>query len=140
MKTAEIKMINDNLANIRSKKLPIKMSFVLSRNLKKIDEVVKDVQNSMNDLLQKYGERDENGEIVVGANGSVRIDNFKDYMDEYDQIMDVDVDIILDKVSMSEVEKCENDGYDNLTVDEVSALEFMIMEDPNIMDSIENML
>ena len=127
MKVGEIQKIHTALSSIRNKKLPIKVSFVLSRNLKKMDDVVHDMDEKRNELLNKYGEKDVNGMLAVGENGNVRIEDPTKFMDELNEMLDTDVEITLDTISEADIEKCDQDGYDGLTVDEVGALDCMIV-------------
>lgn len=130
MKASEIQRIYSGLMGIKVKKLPIKMSFILSRNLKKMEEVVQDIENRRNDLLNTYGEKGEDGQLKVGENGeiTVPVQNVPKFMTDMGEVLNANIEIALDKVSMADVEKCDQDGYDNLTVEEVGALECMLDE------------
>lgn len=126
MKASTIQKTYTELAGIKTKKLPVKMSFILSRNLKKMEEVVSDIDGKRNDLLGLYGEKDDEGQLKVGDNGQVHIVDPDKFMSELTEVLNADIEITLDKVSMSDVEKCDQDGYDALTVEEVGALEIML--------------
>ena len=126
MKASTIQKTYTELAGVKAKKLPVKMSFILSRNLKKMEEVVSDIDGKRNDLLGLYGEKDDNGQLKVGDNGQVKIVDPDKFMSELTEVLNADIEITLDKVSMSDVEKCDQDGYDALTVEEVGALEIML--------------
>lgn len=126
MKASTIQKTYTELAGVKAKKLPVKMSFILSRNLKKMEEVVQDIDGKRNDLLGLYGEKDKDGKLNVGDNGQVHIVDPDKFMSELTEVLNADIEITLDKVSMSDVEKCDQDGYDALTVEEVGALEIML--------------
>lgn len=130
MKASEIQRIYSALMGIKVKKLPIKMSFILSRNLKKMEEVVQDIENRRNDLLNTYGEKGEDGQLKVGDNGEITVPapDVPKFMTDMGEVLNANIEIALDKVSMADVEKCDQDGYDNLTVEEVGALECMLDE------------
>lgn len=126
MKASTIQKTYTELAGVKAKKLPVKMSFILSRNLKKMEEVVSDIDGKRNDLLGLYGEKDDDGQLKVGDNGQVKIVDPDKFMSELTEVLNADIEITMDKVSMSDVEKCDQDGYDALTVEEVGALEIML--------------
>ena len=131
MKVSEIQQMQNALNDVRKKKLPVKLSFVLSRNLKKMDEVVNDLEEKRNELIEKYGERGEDGNLLVGEKGEIKVTNANAFMNEMMEVLNADIEITLDSISEEDIEKCDRDGYDNLTVEEVGALENMIaMEDP----------
>ena len=129
MKVVDIQKMHHELNGIREKKLPVKMAFILSRNLKKLDDVVSDLEENRDKLVQKYGERDEEGNLVVGEEGGIRIINPDDFMNEITEILNADVELTLDTITIDDIEKCDRDGYDNLTVEEVGALSCMIAEE-----------
>lgn len=129
MKASTIQNIYMNLSGVGAKELPVKMSFVLSRNLKKLREVVQDIDAKRNELLNKYGEKDDKGELIVADNGSVKIPDADKFMAELNEVLNADVDITLDKVTEADIEKCDNEKYDSLTVDEIGALEYMMAQE-----------
>ena len=126
MKVSDIQKLHDGLDGLRNKKLPVKLSFVLLRNLKKIDDVVNDLEEKRTELIEKYGDHDEQGQLVINDEGNVKIENTKDFLSELMEIYDADVEMQFDTVSESDIEKCDQEGYDHLTVEEISALESMI--------------
>lgn len=128
MKASEIQKIHSALTGVRNKKLPIKLSFILARNLKKMDGVVQDLEEKKQELIEKYGERDEDGELIVGDNGDVKIPHAKAFVIEMSDMLSAEIEMQLDTITESDIEKCEQDGYDNLTVEEVGAMECMINE------------
>ena len=119
------------LSGIIKKRLPVKMAFILSRNIKKMESVVQDVDDNRNRLMEKYGEKDKDGNLVVEDNGNVRIVDARNFMGEFNEILSTDVELTLDKISRKDIERCDEDGYDKLTLEEITALESMIAEDPD---------
>ena len=131
MLARDIQDMYSKLHEINNKKLPTKLMFIISRDIKKAAEVVRDIDNSKNDLIDKYAERDKDGEIVGSKDGGTMISakNIKKFYEELDQVLDVDIEISFEKVKMADIERCEEDCYDNLTVDEISALDYIIDEE-----------
>lgn len=129
MKASTIQNMYMTLNNVGTKKLPVKLSFVLARNLKKLQEVVQDIDAKRNELLNRYGEKDEKGELIVGENGSVKIPEAEKFMDELNEVLNADIEITLDKVTVEDVEKCDSEKYDSLTVDEMGAMEYMFEQE-----------
>ena len=130
MKASEIQKTYQGLMGIKVKRVPIKMSFILSRNLKKLEEVVQDIDSKRNDLLRVYGDKDEDGQLKVRDNGEITVpaQDVPKFMADVNEMLNADIEITLDKLSMDDIEKCDQDGYDNLTVEEVGALECMMDE------------
>ena len=130
MKAQEIQDMYIGLRNIVSKRVPIKMSFIINRNLKKMEEVVKDIDENRQKLLEKYGEKKKDGTLNIDENGNVAVEKSKtvNYLMELSEIMSAEIDITFDKVTLSDIEKCDTADYDKLSVAEVGALEKMMIE------------
>ena len=58
MKVNEIVKISNCISKIKNKKLPIKMSLILIRNSKKLEEVVKDIENKRFEIISQYADKD----------------------------------------------------------------------------------
>ena len=126
MKLGEIQKIYAALGTTLEKKLPLKVGFVINRNIKKMQPIIEDLDKTRDDAVNKYGEHDEEGKLVVAENGAVRINDAIAFGDAIAEVLDADIEIEFDKFSMEDLEKCELDGYDKLTVAEQGAVEVMI--------------
>lgn len=126
MKASEIQTIYSELNGIRAKKLPIKMSFVVSRNLKKMEDVVQDINVKRSELIKQYGAKDDQGELIVEEDDRIKLTDTASFIRDFSEVLETEVAITLDKVSLEDVEKCDQDGYDSLTVEEVGALSCML--------------
>ncbi len=102
-KLLEVLEMKESLSNIISQPLPIKVSFKMSKIIKAIDEELEIYNNKNNDLIRKYGEETEDGKIKVSD------DNRESYFKEYKELLDVDIEIQLDPISV-------NDLGDNLAI------------------------
>lgn len=124
MKAKEIEKACNSLVFIKQKRFPIKMNLILGRNIKKLDEANKDIQEQRDALIERYCERDEKNNPVY-ENGRIRLANMA-FWDEEKELKDTDIAIDLEKISMDDIERCDEDKFDSLTVEELSALECMI--------------
>ena len=61
MTVNEIIKIFDCVNEIKDKKLPIKISLILIRNLKKLKEIMEDIEDKRTEIINKYADRDEKG-------------------------------------------------------------------------------
>ena len=125
MKVSEVVNTYTVIKNMSQKKMPIKMSRILTRNMRKMESIVQDFDEDRNKLVEKYGERKEDGSLNYNENGGVKI--MDDGFNELFEIMNMEVDITYDKLSEQDIERCDSDpGYDKLTKEEVDALEPML--------------
>lgn len=122
MKAKEIYETYANLNSVKGKKIPVKTAFIVSRNMKKMQGIVEDLDAGRQELLEKYGERNESGALNYKENGSLKITDPDKYIEELTSIMSADLDFTFDYLSQEDIEKCDEDGYDKLTVEEIGAL------------------
>lgn len=126
MRLGDIQRIYTELGNTLGKRLPMKVGFIINRNIKKMQPIIDDLNKARDEAVDKYGERDADGNLVIGENGSIKIPDAVAFTEAMAEVLDADIEIEFDKFSMEDLEKCELDGYDKLTVAEQGALECMI--------------
>lgn len=124
MKARGIEKVCNSLTNIRQKKLPVRMALILGRNLKKLGEALKDISEQRDGLIERYCDRDEDGNPII-ENGQIRLADTT-FWDDEKELYDIDIPIELEKISMADIERCDEEKFDSLTVDELSAMECMI--------------
>ena len=115
MKNKEIYSLYITLNNLPSIKLPAKTSFSIVRNLKTLEPIVKDIEQTRLSILQEYGEEKE-GVFHFPE------DKIEEVTKELESLAEVDVDVSLVKISVSDLEQL------NLSVEEATNLFLMIEE------------
>lgn len=129
MKISKAKETNEKLSTITTKKLPIKMSFAIQKNAKRIKEIVDFANERQNDIIERCAERDEKGNFVPSEDDQgIKIADAETFMKEMTELMETDMDIDLVKISMADVERCDEERYDSLTPNDLDAIEDMIIE------------
>lgn len=127
MKAGDIVALVDALGSVKDKKLPIRVELILARNAKKLADIADDIEDKRQTLVEKYGERDEDGELVI-EDGRVPMIDGAAFRREYDELIETDIEVTLDRLSMEDLEKCDSDKFDSLTVEEVASLHCIIDE------------
>lgn len=128
MKVNEIVKISNCISKIKNKKLPIKMSLILIRNSKKLEEVVKDIENKRFEIISQYADKDQNGR-VLNEDGQFKVsNNLTDFENDLKELFNTQIKIQLDTLSMEDIQKCDNEKYDSLTMEEVDALQYILNE------------
>lgn len=100
-----MKLSNEKLANsievlnkITTMELPIKLSYAFSKNITKINRELEVYNKERQKLIEKYGEKDEEGKLKVKENGNINIldaDNFnKDIKEILEIENEIDIHII----------------------------------------------
>lgn len=129
MKVSEIIKISNCINGIKDKKLPIKMSLILIRNSKKLEEAVKDINNKRFEIISQYADKDQNGQIL-SENGQFKVsNNLTDFENDLKELFNTQINIQLDTLFMEDIQKCDNEKYDSLTMEEVDALQSIMTEE-----------
>lgn len=129
MKLKDVLEINNNIKSVVEKRLPVRVGFVLMRNMRSINSVAQDFEEKRMDVVAKYANRDDSGEVIVNEDGGVLITDVQAFNSDLTELLETDVDLNLDVVTLEDLQKCDEDGYDALTPLEISAIEFMLQEE-----------
>ena len=133
MKAREIKNTYEVLNKMSDNKMPYRMGLILAQNKRKIAGLYADINASLNKLLMQYAEKNENGEIVIDeSSGSIvlRKKDSEEYWKEQRILLDTDFDVSFSKISLEDIEKCDQETrYDALTFEEIYELAEMIEEE-----------
>lgn len=127
MKNIEIKNLYECLTRLKDKKLPIGVSFALARNVKALRDVAEDIEESRIKIIEQYANKDDSGKLIINNDMyDISPENINNCNNDINSLWDYEVDIHLEKISMSDIEKCDLDKYDSLTFSEFEILEPLI--------------
>jgi len=102
--------------------MPRKGSIAIAKNLRKLNEELKEFLETRDELIKKYGEVTEDGMITL----KIDSENFSKYIQEIEPIGQMKFNVDLVKITY-------DDLPETITPEQVLALDFMIEED-NIDD------
>lgn len=126
MKLKDIITINTQINGIMGKKLPVRVAFIISRNVKKLSEIVSDYDEKRITIIKKYAETDDDGNIITDEHGNAKIIEIANANKDLTELVETEINIEFDKLTLEDLEKCDSDAYDSLTPIEISCLDFMI--------------
>lgn len=81
------------------------LAFKVANNNYKLMRAAEPVVKVENDILRKYGEKDQNGELITSNDGRVKIIDTKKYGRDIKTLMDTENDVEVEHFSKSEVSK-----------------------------------
>lgn len=127
-----------NLAGIGNLVFPAKLSFAISCNLEKLQKEAERIDKERKNLCERYADKGDDGKPVmldVVVNGEktqeykMSEDNRKLFEDEYNSLLDAEVEIDIRTVKTEVVERCEAaERYSIPTVAQLLAMSFMLEE------------
>ena len=121
--------------NIIAKKLPIKLSYAISKNMTTLEDEAKVIDDNRIKLAQTYAEKNEDGSPKV-INNSYVIDDIESFNKELSEYYKTEIDIDICKVNSSDLDKLDDPKYDVLSPSEIITLQFMLED--GIPDTSEN--
>lgn len=127
-----------NLAGCGKLVLPSKLSFAVSCNLERLQREAERIDKEREKLCKQYADKDRDGKPVVvdsvinnAKKQEYRMsgENRKAFDEEFNTLLDTEVEVEIRKAKMEEVERCEQaERYDIPTVAQLLAMSFMLKE------------
>lgn len=113
---------------ISSKKLPIKLSYAISKNLSVLEKEANLIDDNRIKLAEAYAEKNPDGTPIIDENKYYVINEAalpslnKEIAEYYRTVTSIDIC----KANIKELDKLEDSRYDALSPAEISALDFML--------------
>lgn len=131
MKMKNIEVINtlQTLAALAEKRLPVKVSYAVARNISELQKISADIEKERQKLIQEYAVLDADGQPKIKKNEdgqeAYELRDEISYKEEYVQLLEAENDFEPHYISEAELE-VQADKYDVLTVAEMLVLACMI--------------
>lgn len=124
MKLYQLIESKDSLKKLNTAEgLPFKTALYIAKDIKEIDEVLQVYENKRKELINKYGEKDENGELVI-KDDSVKLTDRAAFINEFNALAMEDVDIEIKKISVDDLE-----NVTSLTPSDINNISFLLEEE-----------
>lgn len=109
---------------IKEMVLPVKASYAVSKNIKKIEKEIEAYNEERAKLLDKYGEKDENGNLVVSEEQNIKIlpENVKNWNEDLSELLDIEVEVDIHKLKFSVLEES---GM-GMSISGIQSIDFML--------------
>jgi hypothetical protein len=96
--------------------LPIQTSYWIKRNTDNLVRPLKGFEEDKNNLIRKYGLKDESGNITVSKEN-------ESYWKEYEILLEEIVEVGINKIPIQDLKKTE------LSMQDIAAIEFMLKDE-----------
>ena len=94
---------------------------VLNQTLKDIEIVCGEYEKLANLMLEK----DEEGKPIIADDNYV-IEDAAKWVAAIDELLMAEADVVITTIDLNDLEKCDSPDFDSLSVEELSAIGFMI--------------
>ncbi|WP_394898939.1 hypothetical protein [Clostridium paraputrificum] len=122
MKLSNERLVNSVgvLSKLTNLELPIKLSYAFSKNITKIDTELRVYNMEREKLLNKYGEKDEEGKLKLSEKGEVNILDRENFNKEIAELLKCESEIDIHLIDLDKV-----DAKINITPGELIVIDYM---------------
>lgn len=103
IKLGQLDFIISSFSKLVNKELPIKLSYRLSKLIKLLASEHELFNQNKNEIIKKYAEKDEEGNIKQLENGRVDIINMQSYQNEIGELYEISFNIDFDKIKIDDL-------------------------------------
>lgn len=122
LKISDLLNSTEVLQKLASKELKAKLAWQVSRVLKAAEKEMQDFNEARMNLIKKYGEKDNNGEIITDDNGNCKIlpTSTEVFSNELNELIGSEIEINANRIKIEDIENI------NFTPAEMTQLETFI--------------
>lgn len=105
MKLSNRELVNSIgvLNKLNNMELPIKLSYALSKNITKIDTELKTYNLEREKLIQKYGEKNEEGKIITKEDETINIIDLEGWSKEIEELLECENEIDINAIDLESI-------------------------------------
>lgn len=100
IKLKEVLQIVPILQDLSQKSFSGSISFKIARLIRELDKELILMNKAKQELIEKYGKRDENGSLIITEEGQVKVDKPEECNEELQKLLDTIVEINANKLSI----------------------------------------
>lgn len=95
------------LKNLKNTSMRARPAFLLARIIREVDKEIENEHASHIELIKKYGDKDENGQLIVNEDGNYTIpqEELEGYFKEYQELLQTVVNLNCDYINLADIEE-----------------------------------
>lgn len=109
VKISDLVNATETLQNLSKKSLKAKLAFSVAKLLKGAEQEIQQFNETRMNIIKKYGEKDETGNIKTDEGGNCKItkENIDDFTHELTDLLNTEVEINASKLRMDDLENID---------------------------------
>ncbi|MCH1974693.1 hypothetical protein MCI89_20325 [Muricomes sp. OA1] len=127
IKNSQVVTFLNGVADIQSKMLPTKVGYAIARNIALLESVAKAYEEERTKIIDKYAKKGEDGRYIVVGN-TYDIQDMSGFGADMDELLGIENEVSIHTVPISELEKCDLEQFDALTIKDLKLLDFMTVD------------
>ncbi|MBU6137279.1 hypothetical protein [Clostridium tertium] len=122
MKLSNEKLVNSIgvLSKLTNMELPIKLSYAISKNITKINRELVVYNKERQKLIEKYGEKDKEGNLKAKEDGTINILDIDSFNKDLKEILEIETEVDIHVIDLEKV-----DVDINITPGEIILVDYM---------------
>lgn len=128
MKNSEIVAFLNTCADLRQKRLPVRLSYAIKKNMTAVQGAASAYMEEREELIARYAKKDKNGKYLEKDNCYI-MDDKAGFEKDMEELLEIETEVKIHNVFLETVEKCDEDPkYDPLSMAELDVIDFMLTE------------
>lgn len=109
IKMSDLLNATEILQKLAQKELKARLALQVARMLKEAEREMQNFNEVRMNLIKKYGEKDESGEIITDDNGNCKIlpDGVETFSKELNDLVGMDIEINANKLKLDDLENLD---------------------------------
>lgn len=109
----------DTFTKIMQQSFKGSLAFKIARLARELDKEMQTFNSERQKIIEKYGEKDNDGKVITDDKGMVKFDNNKiqELNDEFNTLLDTEIEINADKLPMDNIDDFEITPQEMLNIE-----------------------
>lgn len=109
----------DTFTKIMQQSFKGSLAFKIARLARELDKEMQTFNSERQKIIEKYGEKDNDGKVITDDKGIVKFDNSKiqELNDEFNTLLDTEIEINADKLPMDNIDDFEITPQEMLNIE-----------------------
>ena len=109
VKISELLNSTETLQKLSQKDFKAKLAWSIARLLKAAETEIQSFNDTRMNLIKKYGEKDESGELITDEKGNCKIEPnaIESFSNELNELLNTEVEINVNKIKVDQLEEVD---------------------------------
>ena len=109
VKIAELLNSTDTLQKLSQKDFKAKLAWSVARLLKNAEKEIQEFNDTRMELIKKYGEKDDQGELITDEKGNCKIlpDSISEFTNELNELIETEIELNANKIDIDLLENID---------------------------------
>ena len=119
IKLSDIVNATETFNKIMQQSFKGSLAFKIARLARELDKEMQTFNEERQKIIQKYGNKDENGELIIDENGNIKFDNanIEEINQEFNSLLETELEINADKLPMDSIDNFEITPQEMLNIE-----------------------